>query len=111
MKAGELIEHVASGAFYIEHRANTEKYLFMMRESTLEDGRVRASKALTLFVDEIAAGECPFEFAAVLEGMAARIKELAEDPSRSYRFGIPKKINNLYIANGEQSSKDERKIK
>lgn len=109
MKAESLIEHCTSGPFYIEHCAGTDKYLIMLRESTTHDGRVLASKKLILFVDEIAGGEYPFEFVAILEGMAARIKEIAEDPSRGYRSGIPKpkKIDNIYTTNGERSNKDK----
>ena len=105
MKAEKIIGNVTSGPFYIEHRDGTDKYLIMLREGTTHDGRVIASKKLILFADEIAEGQYPFEFVAILEGMAARIKELAEDPSRGYRFGIPRKFNNLYITNGEQSNK------
>lgn len=103
MKAEGLIENVISGSFYIEHRANTDRYLIMLREATTDDGRVLSSKKLILFVDEIAEGQHPFEFAQVLEGMAARIKELAENPDRGYRCGKPRNTKYPKITRGDQA--------
>jgi|GEM_PF-4131725 len=91
MKEESLIEHATSGPFYIENRSNTDKYLIMLREATTEDGRLLSPKRTVLFLDEIAEGRQPIEFALILEKMAARIRELAIDPSRGYRYGISQK--------------------